>query len=508
MEHNIELTESLTIAGLAHNYMQLSYTYLQRFYIKSLKKQKTIETLNSLAREEILFSYIIISVDFEFPSETKYPSIPCSVDENCTVYPLKGSAILTGAEYLLAKSQGCKFYIQDIFYTPFTRTEFSAPKPFWSILKLVQEQRREHAKGTISNLMYKEIGNSIYGSVVRGIGDKRKFDIKSRGMIRMVGDELTNPLIASWTTAFIRSIIGECLQTIQLLGGLVVSVTTDGFITNIDNLENKISEKFLFEEFKKIRFNLAEESFGLEQKNVGKGIIAWSTRGQVGIESKIIATTGFQHRVYKTKNELLSGFLETIKSENKTLEFIQSRLRSATDIYKKGGHVIMQHRDQLFRLHFDNRRRLDWEPTIPSSIEQLVDSKPLDNIEEGKNLRGISRLYKAKLYGKYTSEGKGISSYRNSEEIVIRNFLKALLSTPPLFNLSREDFYSYSSIIEYIKTYNPKIDLNQDKLAYIKKRGEGVKWTPIKQNPQSDAFICYIRNKFKDFDVESFYMKK
>ena len=80
MEHNIELTESLTIAGLAHNYMQLSYTYLQRFYIKSLKKQKTIETLNSLAREEILFSYIIISVDFEFPSETKYPSIPCSVD--------------------------------------------------------------------------------------------------------------------------------------------------------------------------------------------------------------------------------------------------------------------------------------------------------------------------------------------------------------------------------------------------------------------------------------------
>jgi hypothetical protein len=160
-------------------------------------KRISINVLQEMSREEVLYSYLIIKAEFEFPTSTKYPSIPCYVDENCTVYPLKGSCVLTGAEYLLALAQKCKMNISEIYYTPFKKSEFKELKPFASIVQLVQDQRGEHAKGTISNLMYKEIGNSIYGSVVRGIGNKRKFDIKSQGTIRMGGDLLTNPLIAS-----------------------------------------------------------------------------------------------------------------------------------------------------------------------------------------------------------------------------------------------------------------------------------------------------------------------
>lgn len=155
------------------------------------------EELKKLPEDEILYSYLILQADFEFPTTTKYPSIPCYVDENCTVYPLNGRCVLTGAEYLLALRQGCQFKLDIIYYTPFLRSEYKDLNPFATVIKLVQDQRREHPKGSISNLMYKEIGNSIYGSVVRGIGDKRKFDIKSKGTIRMTGDELTNPLIAS-----------------------------------------------------------------------------------------------------------------------------------------------------------------------------------------------------------------------------------------------------------------------------------------------------------------------
>jgi hypothetical protein len=157
----------------------------------------TLAALQTMSKKDILFSYLIIHAEFEFPIETKYPSIPCFIDENCTVYPLKGKCVITGAEYLLALSQKCKLKINDIYYTPFKESEYKDFRPFNSIVKLVQEQRREHPKGTISNLMYKEIGNSIYGSVVRGIGNKRKFDIKSKGTVRMFGDDLTNPLIAS-----------------------------------------------------------------------------------------------------------------------------------------------------------------------------------------------------------------------------------------------------------------------------------------------------------------------
>jgi Ni/Co efflux regulator RcnB len=56
---------------------------------------------------------------------------------------------------------------------------------------------------------------------------------------------------------------------------------------------------------------------------------------------------------------MIDVFTETFKSESKTIEYIQSRLRSASDIYKKGGHVTMVYRDQQFRMHFYNKRVLE-----------------------------------------------------------------------------------------------------------------------------------------------------
>jgi hypothetical protein len=69
-----------------------------------------------------------------------------------------------------------------------------------------------------------------------------------------------------------------------------VSVTTDGFITDLDYLEERISEEYFLKEFKSIRYRLCEDNTGLELKIQGRGILPWTTRGQLGIDSKIIAT--------------------------------------------------------------------------------------------------------------------------------------------------------------------------------------------------------------------------
>ena len=472
-------------------------------YGKSRKLKLT--ELKSLSKEEMLYSYLIVHADFEFPPETKYPSIPCYVDENCTVYPLKGSCVITGAEYILAKSQNCSLKIHEIILTPFKHLEYKENKPFASIFKIVQEQRREHTKGTISNLIYKEIGNSIYGSVVRGIGNKKRFDIKSKNTVRMEGDDLTNPLVASWTTAFVRSIIGECLQGIQDNDGLVVSATTDGFITNVKDLEVLISKSFLFCEFKQIRKSLSGNNTGLEIKSSGKGVIAWSTRGQLGLESDIIATTGFQHQVYKSKKHMLDGMLDLIKSEHKTMEFTQSRLRSAADVYNKGGHVTMQYRDQIFRMHYDNRRVLNWNTTIPSSVECLVDSIPLETVTQGKNLRFIGRMSKTKLYGKYTSEGRGKS--KTKEDMIVRYFIYGLLSQPPKFKLNRNELKSYQLIAEFLHSFNPQLKISASGLAKLKYRinKNELKCIPVQKSYQSEEFVKYVQQRFEDFDVEAFY---
>ena len=82
-----------------------------------------------------------------------------------------------------------------------------------------------------------------------------------------------------------------------MLGGKVVSATTDGFITDIKDFESKIIKHplfkwSLFNEYRK------EHKEILEQKHAGRGVLSWSTRGQVSAGSKILAATGFQKGGY------------------------------------------------------------------------------------------------------------------------------------------------------------------------------------------------------------------
>jgi len=74
-------------------------------------------------------------------------------------------------------------------------------------------------------------------------------------------------------------VIGELLHNISQLNGKVVSATTDGFITDLDDLENKILEKTgssytFLNEYRKIRSILSKNPISLELKNEGKGIIS------------------------------------------------------------------------------------------------------------------------------------------------------------------------------------------------------------------------------------------
>jgi hypothetical protein len=58
------------------------------------------------------------------------------------------------------------------------------------------------------------------------------------------------------------------------LGGKVVSVTTDGFITDIVDLESKISDSYLLSKYKVIRNDLSGNDQGLELKSAGVGVMA------------------------------------------------------------------------------------------------------------------------------------------------------------------------------------------------------------------------------------------
>ena len=79
-------------------------------------------------------------------------------------------------------------------------------------------------------------------------------------------NEFANPLIFSWITAFIRSVGGELMHDVHKRGGTVVSVTTDGFITDLSSIEPTVSDFSLYNQYCKIRKELSGNPEGLELK--------------------------------------------------------------------------------------------------------------------------------------------------------------------------------------------------------------------------------------------------
>src|ERR1700712_241431 len=228
-----------------------------------------------MSDSDLLLNYIVLEVDFSFPKDVKYPSIPTRVDDDVDIYPLKGTSSITGCEYLVAKSMGCRLYVKEGVLIPFknrkTKNEDSYTSikqkgslitdskeskersliesytydlkyasPYRDIMKGLQLKRRQHEPKTFYNLLYKIIGNSIYGQVAMGFSGKTSFDIKTQNYVRIAGGDLSNPILAAYITGFARALISECLNNISLIKGKVVSVTTDGFLTNVDDLENKL----------------------------------------------------------------------------------------------------------------------------------------------------------------------------------------------------------------------------------------------------------------------------
>jgi hypothetical protein len=243
-----------------------------------------------------------------------------------------------------------------------------------------------HAKKTFYNYMYKEIGNSIYGQIAMGIGGKNTFDVKTKSYVRINGGVLSSPILASYITGFVRALIGECLNNIHRLGGKVISVTTDGFITDVEDLENKIltldsSNRQCLMLYRLIRKNLtlAETETGVIFNNSALeikcsesvGIISYKTRGQIGLSSPIIATTGFQHSRID-KSFLEKTFIDILLNPNsRVIEYIQTGLRSAKDVYDYGGHLIRTYKDRSFSLEYDNKRCV-----IDNEVNCIKDTKP------------------------------------------------------------------------------------------------------------------------------------
>jgi len=256
------------------------------------------EFYESYGLEKILKSYTALKVRFEFPSTVKYPNLPVRLDFSSVIFPLTGETFCTGSEFLLAYRLGCKIEILGGVWIPFISieplkaqksikqryvrepllesifTEFSRglsfsddlksmhsvesikeskenysslerklksgvieQTQFFSVVEKVLSERLKYPKGSYMNLLYKFIANAGIGQMARGLNQKTRYDLRSNSQKPIPAGELVSPLYAGWITSFIRTTLSEMLN--RHGDGLIISCTTDGFISSKKALDQK-----------------------------------------------------------------------------------------------------------------------------------------------------------------------------------------------------------------------------------------------------------------------------
>jgi hypothetical protein len=173
----------------------------------------------------------------------------------------------------------------------------------------------------------------------------------------------------------------------------------------------------------------------------------------MGIEGKMMAATGFQKQGYE-KPELVNLFKGILSSKEKLFEFSRKSLRSAKDIFDKGGHVTKVIKDQTFRLFYDNRRVINYPADLKAKYlhnlsKTLLDSNPLRDVNHCKTLRFISKFPITVPFNK-NNTNRAQTKYKNDFELVVRNFIKAYYSKNEKFGLKGTEFRRIQDLIDFI----------------------------------------------------------
>jgi len=278
---------------------------------------------------------------------------------------------------------------------------------------------------------------------------------------------------------------------------VIVSCTTDGFITDKEDLPQLLKERVLgskdlsdssdfIDFYFKAREGLGVEGEILEMKFIEpKGLISWTTRGQLGLSGGIRAMTGYQN------NQKVSDLVEEVKrvfNDDKQVPFIQSSLRSAKDIILEGGHTCLKLEERIFNLKYDNRR------LIKDCFDGFYSSIPHVNVDSCRLARSISSL-SSNRYNKYYPLNLVKSDGRTYLSLTKRMLVRVLLNSPSVLKIDRS--FDRSEIVEIMGLLGIKClkdYVSKQRLAY-----------PIPKSLPATDEIRSILEKFKglfpSFDI-------
>ncbi|MGY4015940.1 hypothetical protein [Aeromonas molluscorum] len=299
-------------------------------------------------------------VEFVFPTGTRFPCLPVRSEQYGLRFPLSGLAYVTAPEIELALSMGCTIEIKHGVIVPW----IAGSQPlFEDFTRMIQRLRREYPKKSLEEVMVKEIGNSLYGKLAQGLSDKTAFDTAT-GLSKKIGPSaVTNPYMAAHTTGLIRAVCGELLHRIPS-HRMVVSVTTDGFLTDAP-LEELDQTGPLCRRYQALCQRLHGDESGepvpmLELKHHARQIVSIKTRGQCtaiqGDTPPVLAKAGV--KCAGTTEEQNAWILRLYLDREPGQKIDASHLISLRDQWLTESDLIEIKKQIRLSYEFDQKRQL------------------------------------------------------------------------------------------------------------------------------------------------------
>lgn len=342
-------------------------------------------------------------VDFRFPDETRYPTLPVR-SANGIIFPLSGRSYCAAPEIQLAKNLGCDMSIRHGVIIPQDLDD----RVFFPFIKGSIE-RRNKAASPIEQEFWKEVTNSCYGKTAQGLRKKRVFDLRTEKTERIGASAITNPFYAAHITSFVRAAVGEIMNALPA-DRIVFSVTTDGLNTNATDEQIAIAKQGpIMRLYERTVVGLTGKEEVLTEKHSVKQLLGWRTRGQATLKPGdgpektryVLAKAGVRPPMEYREDEEQNDYMLKLffGRTSKTMIDIEVHTTMA-DMIKHGADLVSKKSSKRASMEYDFKRcpkaLAMVTVTLPdgTAAEHVAFStKPWRDISEFKMVRGMWEDY-------------------------------------------------------------------------------------------------------------------
>lgn len=456
-------------------------------------------------------------VTFRFPESVPCPSLPVRTDQYGLFFPLSGESWATAPEIELALSLGAEMTIHNGIIVPWicdtSPHNSESTSVFLPFVQQVRENRNRHIKGSLEEKFWKEIGNSLYGKLAQGLRTKTAFDT-ARGLNRSLPpSSVTQPFFAAHVTGFIRAVVGELMNALPS-DSSVVSVTTDGFLTNCPldkiNMSGPLSSRF-----QSLCDIVDPGSSMLTCKHEVSQLIAMKTRGQLtyrAIQGKPVvhARAGVKPPADIPRSDYNDYMVDLYLNRLPGQTLSRSTLISTREMWLSESDLVSREQDIRLNLEFDFKR----QPVQPAMNEGhlLMSSRPWDNMEEALQQRSLFDDWRQThtlktladwddwcdfLYCRTVfSDMKLKVGSKRSDDILVRLFLRALTQCQWGLMLKDKKSYSCKEVAEWLTSEGYSVTVTDVKNA-VRAKIPQMKFSSV--TPRMKSLMDIIARKYPTF---------